>query len=159
MTANRRGAQEASRTLSQPFLATEPRWSEKATIVKTRPDVNTEDRHDPILNQRTEIRRSARCRSFAARLQPQSLEPRRRLLPIPASLGQLVILNHGEDLAKRRSQKSGESVRCQHTRGTGASGTLRENEAKATSPLNHRKHRTAVHARSGLWRCTCSPSR
>ena len=46
----------------------------KATTVKFRPDVDTEDRHDPILNQRTKNRRSSRCRSLVSRLQSQSLE-------------------------------------------------------------------------------------
>ena len=83
---------------------------------QTRPDV-TEYRHNPILNQRTENRRSARYRSLASRLWPQSLDTRRRLLPLPASLGQLCIQNLGEDLAREEVTKSGESVRCQHTRG------------------------------------------
>ena len=39
-----------------------------------RPDIDTEDRHDPILNQRTKNRRSSRCRSLVSRLQSQSLE-------------------------------------------------------------------------------------
>ena len=35
---------------------------------------NTEDRQNPILNQRTKNRRSSSCRSLVTRLQPQSLE-------------------------------------------------------------------------------------
>ena len=47
---------------------------------------NIEDRRDPTQGQRSEG--SARCHSFATCLQPQSLKPRRLLLPFPACMSE-----------------------------------------------------------------------
>ena len=46
---------------------------------------DSEDRQDSMQKQRTKNRRSARCRSFATRLQPQLLKAQRLLLPVSSS--------------------------------------------------------------------------
>ena len=61
---------------------------------QTRPDVDTEDRHNPTLNQTTEIRRSARSRSLASRLQSQSLEPQAKVTPSVIQLAVKGYFNH-----------------------------------------------------------------
>ena len=92
----------------------ESRRSEKAMTVKF---VQTSTpRTDTIpYEPRAENRRSARCRSIATPLQSESLEPRTRPGHFQTALGQLFVLNHGKILPERRSQRSGESVRCQHS--------------------------------------------
>ena len=109
-------AQEASGTLDQPGTGNR-NLGEQATTVKhvesSRHRGQTGSHAGPKGQRR---KGSTRCRSFATRLQPLSLKPRRLLLPFPAPLGQPEMMNHKEDLVSgggQRNPAAGRSARCQ----------------------------------------------
>ena len=98
---------------------------------QARPDVHT----IKYRTKRTKNRRSTRRRSFATRLQPQSL-----VLPgpLPASLGQLFILNHGEDLARAEFTEICSSSRAKNTEVHAPPGHRGGWKGRRPSSLPHR---------------------
>ena len=121
-----------------------------AKTMKTRPDVDIEDRHDPTQNQRTENRRSARCRScrFAlaapvagtAKLAPATSSiarsarrpkprGRRRQSGDHRDLEKALDASSAREPAVSSSANSAKSV----SGSSSASRTLRETHANATS--------------------------